>query len=146
MLFSGTHRKWSLSRHDDLRSLNADTQIIPQGHSDTAAHWHRNTETLNIHRVHGRAAQRGCHCVSLEMTGKPKVSWRVTGTEQLERNSTVICLRFIQTSRYIWFNTPLSGIITHLNADIDRTGPAALQVAEQDVLWTEVSVDDAFAL
>lgn len=66
--------------HDSLRSQNADTQIIPQGHSHTSAHLHRNTETLHIHRVHRRAAQHGCHCAFL-MKSKPNVSWRVTGTE-----------------------------------------------------------------
>lgn len=35
---------------------------------------------FNAYHIHGRATQRGCHGVCLEMTRKPKVSWRVRET------------------------------------------------------------------
>lgn len=37
-------------------------------------------------------------------------------------------------------------VFTYLDAGVNGTGPAPLWVAEQDVLWFEVSVEDAFAL
>ena len=47
--------------------------------SDPTLCWHKTPEyeSFNTHHVHGGATQRGCHSVCLEVTCKPKVSWRV---------------------------------------------------------------------
>lgn len=113
MLLSATHVKWCLSSqtlvynsayapqisfsiivlgHDDLGSLCADKHSLQIREMVTLLAQETRVREFNSHHVHGRATQCGCHSVCLEMTCKPKVSWRVREVRSGVFSSICVCI------------------------------------------------------
>lgn len=113
VLRSAAHMKWCLSGqtlvddsayapqislgivvlgHDDLRCLCPDKHSLHLGATVTC-HFVGigNQKDFNTHHVHGRATQRCCHSVCLEVTCKPKISWGMRKV-QWRTCGTVVCV------------------------------------------------------